>query len=221
MSRRNTKRERIITAAIQLWQDTHNVNKVSLEDIAREACVSPTTIYNNFDTREGLVEEVIKYLTRKMLDQQRTAAKSDLPFPLKMQAMLFAKMTTVKDMHTDLMNKFSTDPIVGNYLDEIYQAEIKPMMMSIIAEGKQQGYIDPDIPDEVIILYLDMMKAGVTAYAGELQGIAGDSRLMTTLIRICYFGLFQKEFDFIALSEQKRRQHEPGHHRRRSYLSLP
>ena|GEM_PF-6511925 len=32
MTRRNTKRDRVITAAVRLWRGTHNVDKVSLED---------------------------------------------------------------------------------------------------------------------------------------------------------------------------------------------
>jgi AcrR family transcriptional regulator len=196
MSRPKMKRERIIAAAIRLWRETHNVNKVSLEDIAREAGVSPTTVYNNFGTRDGLVQEVIKHLTRETLDRQLAIVKSDLPLPLKMQSMLSVKMATVQGMQAELVAKFSTDPVVGKYLDEVYESEIKLMMTTIIEEGKQQGYIRPDLPDEVIMLYLDILKTGGVAYASEFQRIASDRRLMNALVRIFYYGLFQKEFDF-------------------------
>jgi AcrR family transcriptional regulator len=196
MSRPKMKRERIIAAAIRLWRETHNVNKVSLEDIAREAGVSPTTVYNNFGTRDGLVQEVIKHLTRETLDRQLAIVKSDLPIPLKMQSILSVKMATVQGMQAELVAKFSTDPIVGKYLDEVYESEIKLMMTTIIEEGKQQGYINPDLPDEVIMLYLDILKTGGVAYASEFQRIASDRRLMTALLRIFYYGLFRKEFDF-------------------------
>ena len=204
MSRPNTKRERIITAASRLWRETHNVNKVSLADIAREARVSPTTVYNNFGTREGLVQEVIKHITKETLDKQWAVVKSDLPIPLKMQNMLSVKMATVQGMQADLLAKFSTDPVVSGYIDEVYQAEMKPMMTAIIEEGKQQGYINPDLPNEVVMLYLDMLKAGGVAYASGLQRIASDNRLMTALVRVFYYGLFQKEFDFtISFSQEK------------------
>jgi AcrR family transcriptional regulator len=193
---RNIKRERVLATAIRLWRETHNVNKVSLEDIAREAGVSPTTVYNNFGTRDGLVQEVIKHLTRETLDRQRAIVKSALPIPLKMQTMLSVKMAAAQGMQADLVAKFSNDPIVSKYLDEVYETETKPMMTTIIEEGKQQGYIKPDLPDEVIMLYLDIIKAGGIAYASELQRIASDSRLLTALLRIFYYGLFQKEFDF-------------------------
>ena len=190
------KRERIITAAVRLWRETHNVNKVSLEDIAGEAGVSPTTIYNNFGTRDGLLKEVVKHLTGEMLNKQWAALESDLPFPLKMQAMLSLKMATKQDMQTELLDKFSTDSVVGQYLDEVYETEMRPMMTAIIGEGKRQGYISPDLPDDVIMLYLNIMKTGSTAYATELRHVAEDSRLLTALTHVFYYGLFQKEFDF-------------------------
>jgi AcrR family transcriptional regulator len=196
MSRPKMKRERIIAAAIRLWRETHNVNKVSLEDIAQEAGVSPTTVYNNFGTRDGLVQEVTKHLTREILDKQWAIIKSDLPIPLKMQSILSVKMTTLQGMQAELVAKFSTDPVVGKYLDEVYESEIKLMMTTVIEEGKQQGYINPDLPDEVIMLYLDILKTGSVAYASELQRIASDRHLITALLRIFYYGLFQKEFDF-------------------------
>jgi AcrR family transcriptional regulator len=194
-AKRNTKRERILAAATHLWQQTHNVNKVSLADIAREAGVSPTTVYNNFGTRDGLVQEVTKHLTREILDKQRAIVKSDLPIPLKMQSILSVKMTNLQGMQAELVAKFSTDPVIGKYLDEVYESEIKQMMATIIEEGKQQGYINPDLPDEVIMLYLDILKTGGIAYANALQRLVSDSRLMAALIRVFYYGLFQKEFD--------------------------
>lgn len=200
-----SKKERIIAAAIRLWQKTHNVNKVSLADIAQEASVSPTTIYNNFGTRERLVEEVIKHVIKETLDKQWAVIRSELPIPLKMQGILSVKMAAMQDMQVDLLTKLNTDPAISKYIDEIYQTEMKPMMTTVIEEGKRQGYIHPDLPDEVVMIYLDILKAGGIACAGELQRITGDRRLLTGLTRIFYYGLFQKEFDF-AIDFNKKKE---------------
>ncbi len=69
------------------------------------------------------------------------------------------------------------------------------MMMEIIEEGKRQGYIHPDLPAEVVMLYLDILKAGGIAYAEELQKVATDKRLLAGLARLFYYGLLQKDFD--------------------------
>lgn len=70
------------------------------------------------------------------------------------------------------------------------------MMHEIVEEGKRQGYIRPDIPEEAVMIYLDMLKEGGLANTRQLQHIMDDNRLLTGLTRLIYYGLFQKEFDF-------------------------
>jgi AcrR family transcriptional regulator len=190
-----TKRQRIIAAAARLWRETHNVKKVSLEDIAREAGVSPTTIYNNFRDREGLVAEVIRHLTRETLDKQWAIVDSDLPIPEKMRSITAVKFSTLGSVKNDALTKLSEDPSYKQYLDKLYESEVKLMMTQLIEEGKRQGYIAPDLPEESIMLFLDIFKEGGIACAEKLQKILNNKRVMTGLIRIFYHGLFQKEFE--------------------------
>jgi AcrR family transcriptional regulator len=196
MSRPKIKKGRIINAAIKLWRETHNVQKVSLADIAQEAGVSQTTVYNNFGTREGLVEEVIKYLMRDTMDKQWAVVRSNLPIPLKIQSIISAKTSTMKDIYTDVLTKLAGDTSTRQNLENMYQAEMRPMMHEIVEEGKRQGYISPEIPEEAVMIYLDMLKEGGLANTGQLQHIMDDNRLLTGLTRLIYYGLFQKEFDF-------------------------
>ena len=193
---RNTRKERIISAAIKLWRETHNVQKVSLLDIAREAGVSQTTVYNNFGTREGLVEEVIKFLMRETMDRQWKIVRSDLPIPVKIQSIISTKTAAMQDVYTDVLDKLSQDSSTRKYLNEMYETEMKPMMNAIIDDGKHQGYIRPDLPNEAVMIYLDMIKDGGLANTSRLQTIMDDNKLLTGLTRLIYYGLFQKEFDF-------------------------
>src|SRR4030042_1667850 len=128
MMNRNTGKERIIPAAIKLWRETHNVQKVSLLDIAREAGVSQTTVYNNFKTRDGLVEGVIKYMLRETLDKQWKIVRSDLPIPVKIQSIISTKTAAMQDIYTDVIDKLTRDSSTRKYLDAIYETEMKPMM---------------------------------------------------------------------------------------------
>jgi len=194
--KRNTGKERIISAAIKHWRETHNVQKVSLLDIAREAGVSQTTVYNNFKTRDGLVEEVIKYMLRETLDRQWKIVRSDLPIPVKIQSIISTKTAAMQDVYTDVLDKLSQDSSTRKYLNEMYETEMKPMMNAIIDDGKHQGYIRPDLPNEAVMIYLDMIKDGGLANTSRLQTIMDDNKLLTGLTRLIYYGLFQKEFDF-------------------------
>jgi AcrR family transcriptional regulator len=193
--RKTDKKERIVTAAIKLWRQTHQVNKVSLVDIAAEAGVSPTTVYNNFGTREGVVYEVIKHLFNKALDRQKAVLKSDLPFPGKIQSVISSKMESIKGMELDLLDKICTDPAARQYVEELTETEFKPMIKAIIQEGKLEGYIRHDIPDEVIMLFFDILRTGEMACNEEISRIITDKDTTLAFTRLVYFGLFQKEFD--------------------------
>lgn len=196
ISKQKTKKERIINTAIKLWRETHNVQKVSLLDIAREAGVSQTTIYNNFRTREGLVEEVIKYMMQDALNKQWAVVRSDLPIPLKIQSIITVKTSAMENVYTDVLAKLAEDSSTRQYLEDMYNAEMKPMMDEIIESGKSQGYIRPDLTSETVMIYLDMLKDGGLANTKRLQRLMGDNQMMTGLTRLIYYGLFQKEFDF-------------------------
>jgi AcrR family transcriptional regulator len=201
------KKERIIDAAIKLWRETHNVQKVSLADIAREAGVSQTTVYNNFGTRDKLVEEVIKYLMRETMDKQWAIVRSDLPIPLKIQSIITTKSSTMQDIVTDVLAKLAEDASTRRYLNEMYEAEMKPMMNEIIDDGKRQGYIRPDLPNEAVMIYLDIVKEGGLANTEQLQRVVSDTQLMSGLTRLIYYGLFQKEFDFtIDFNKEKEKK---------------
>jgi AcrR family transcriptional regulator len=194
-SKKHKSRTLIITTAIRLWQQTHNINKVSLEEIAREAGVSPTTVYNNFATRDGLVQAVIEHLSRQIVDRMRVLLKSDLSFPAKMQGMVSAKMNTVDGMQAELIEKIWTDPAARRYMDEIIEKEARPIYNSVIEQGKQEGYIHPDIPVELFMLYFNILEAGGERYKSEIARLSTDKEAMIKFARLMYFGIFKKEFN--------------------------
>ena len=192
---RRVKKGPIIAAAIKLWRQAHNINKVSLEEVAREAGVSPTTVYNNFGTREGLVQAVIRHLSDQIMDKMLALKESDLSFPAKMQAMVSAKLNTVSGMQSDIIEKIWTDPGSRRYIEEITERQAKPLMKAIVEEGQRQGYIHPDIPPELFVLYFNILQAGCEASKQEIARVSNDKAMMVKLARLMYFGVFRNEFD--------------------------
>jgi AcrR family transcriptional regulator len=193
--RKTDKKDRIVAAAIKLWQQAHQVNKVSLVDIAAEAGVSPTTVYNNFSTREGLVYEVIRHIFSETINRQKAVLKSDVPFPEKIQSVISLKMEPIKGMELDLLDKICTNPAARQYVEELTETEFKPMIKAIIQEGKLEGYIRHDITDEVIMLFFDILRKGEMACNEGIGRIITDNDTTLAFTRLVYFGLFQKEFD--------------------------
>jgi AcrR family transcriptional regulator len=193
---RQEKRRRIMTAAMSLFSRTHDVKRVSLEDIATEAGVSPTTIYNNFGDRESLLFEILKDLTRQQLDRNRALVQADLPFPQKLIGIISGKMEVVEKVNGELIEKLITqDKKLTPFIEQIYQQEIKPLWKEIIADGKRQGYVDLSVDEGTLLIYLDIIQAGWKAQPGLFRDFKNNMGLIEQLTRLMFFGFLKKDID--------------------------
>lgn len=191
---KQNKQQRIIVAAVSLFRRTHDVKRVSLETIAREARVSPTTIYNNFDNREKLLYEVIKVLVRENLKRNRNLIHSDIPFPQKLSGIISGKLDMVSQLNGEVINKIvNQDKTVAPFIDEIYESEIKPLWQELLADGKRQGYVDASLEDEALLIYLDVLKAGLSTRQDILRSLTDNASLIEQLTRIMFYGFLKKD----------------------------
>ncbi len=190
------KRDKILAAANSLFQRTHDVKRVSLEAIAQEAGVSPTTIYNQFGTREALVTEVAKALLREILEMARSFIRSDLPFPQKLTQIIAGKLDIASQANSEILTKLvSQDKTMTAFVEEAYRTEIQPLWREMLADGKRQGYIDPALDDEALLVYLDVLKAGFSARPELIESFTHNKKFTEQLTRIIFYGFLKEEFD--------------------------
>jgi AcrR family transcriptional regulator len=190
------KRQKILIAARTLFNHTHNVKRVSLEAIAEEAGVSPTTIYNNFGDRETLVYEVIKGLVKTNLERNRALIRSELPFAQKLIGIISGKMDVAEKFNTEIIGKLvGQDKKITPFIDKIMQEEIKPLWLEMVADGKKQGYIDPSLDDEALLAYMDVLQAGLRAKPEVLQGFQNNMDFVQQLMRLMFYGFLKSEID--------------------------
>lgn len=199
MNAKTDKRQTIISAAVFLFRHTHNVKKVSLETIAQEAGVSPTTIYNLFGTREKLVFEVIKVLAKENIDHNRKLVRSSLPFPKKLFGIISGKVDLASELNNEILTKIVTqDATVAPLIDALYETEIRPLWFAILADGKKQGYIDKKLDENALFIYLDIVKAGLSARKDLAQSLTDNPTLIEQITRIFYNGVLKKDIDLFT-----------------------
>ena len=195
-TKKSEKRKKILNAARALFSRTHDVKRVSLEDIAEEAGVSPATIYNNFGDRENLVYEVIKEIASENLEHNRRIIQSDLPFAQKLIGVMSGKMDLAGKVNGELIEKIiSQDKRIAPFIDEIYEQEIKPLWYQILDEGKKQGYIDPSLDDESLIAYLDIIKTGIQAKPEIFKNYVENMSLIEQLTNLMFYGFLKKDIN--------------------------
>jgi len=187
-------RDKIISAATHLFLNSHDAGKVSIEDIARKARVSPTTIYNNFGGRKALVQGVVKKIIDNNIAQAKSIMASPLPFPDKIQLILSNKNDMAGKMPEEILKKLvHMDDDVAALIQEIYQKEIQPMWQKLIADGKAEGYVDPSISEETAFIYLKIMRDGFNANAALFEPSKDKINLMMGLSRIMMYGFFKND----------------------------
>lgn len=196
---KSDKRQQIINASLSLFQQTHDVKKVSLEDIARQAGVSPATIYNQFGNREALLLEVSKELFNRTLERNRALIRSDLPFDQKIIGVMGGKLDLAARTDGEVIEKIlSHDVTMAPFIDQVYQQEIRPLWKEMLADGKRQGYVDPDLDDEALLVYLDVVRAGFASQPELAQNFVDKMELIKQLTHIMFYGFLKKDINLFA-----------------------
>ena len=157
--RKEQSKEEIRRAAWELFAQ-FGVERVSMADIARKAGVSQATIYNNFANKETLTLEFIAVAVDSLVDGIEQVLAPEMPFREKMTA--FANYigeisasgrpveagATVFSSSADLQN----DPEIRKIKDAARE-KMTGLMLRLVAEGRVQGQVDPNLSDEALRVY--------------------------------------------------------------------
>ena len=197
------KSRKILAAAVNLFSRTHDVKKVSIEGIAAEAGVSPTTIYNNFHDRDTLVYEVVMELSKAIIERNSAIVRSDLPFPQKITGIINRKLGMAEKVNSEIIEKMiGQDRKITSFYDEIYEKEIKPLWYEILADGKKEGYIDPSLDPAAFIVYLDILQAGARARPEIFHDLKENMDTIKQLARLMFYGFMIKDIDLFRKEEK-------------------
>ncbi|CDQ41184.1 MULTISPECIES: TetR/AcrR family transcriptional regulator [Virgibacillus] len=186
--RRELKKSHILQAALTLFMD-FGVQKVSIKEIATKANVSQVTIYNYFESKNNLVHEVIKHYISETWWEFESLFDNDLPFPEKIKKLIFAKTETAQHINSNFYNVIMKEYSAGiSYIEELYQKKAIPKMMELFEEGKREGYVDPDLSNESILMYFHIFKEAM-----QREDIYNKILPMTEdIMKILFYGIIGK-----------------------------
>jgi AcrR family transcriptional regulator len=187
--RKEQKKDNIRRAALELFQ-AYGFRKVSINDIAQKAGVSPVTIYNHFGSKDELVRDVVKNLLFRMLAKYRDIIREEIPFLEKLQAIVFDKSEIVGQFHGELTQAaLSQDPEMRQFVESMWQSEINRMLIDLFEDGRQQGYIGPDISQEAILTYYEIFRQGIYNSPHIQARLENNPKLIRELISAFTYGL--------------------------------
>jgi len=189
--RTEKKKENIRKAALELFSE-FGIEKVTISEIAKKANVSPVTIYNYFGSKDDLVKHVISHSFNEAIEKQKALIESDMPFPEKIKKLIFEKAAYIETLnHEFLMKVISSDPEIQTVVDNIYKKSI-PIMVNLFEEGKREGYIDPNISNETILMYVNLFKQAMNQF--QFSDVPEkNSQLTKEFGQLFFYGLLNKK----------------------------
>lgn len=156
--RKAKKMAQIFAASLDLFLK-YGFQKVSVNEIAQKARVSPATIYNYFGTKEQLYAGLLTDWMDKQLEQYEEIVASNRTFPDKCKAIMVLESRNLRF----LMQEFPKDAAVpsestgfARTMEQYGNDKIAGLFRRLVALGKREGYIRPNQPDELAMLYYRM-----------------------------------------------------------------
>jgi hypothetical protein len=137
------------------------------------------------------------------MESSRKLVHSDVSFPEKLIGLTTLKLNLVSNTNGEIMGKIVTgDESIAHLMDEIYNEEIRPLWLEIVAEGKRQGFIDAKLDDEALLIYLDILRAGAVK-KDFVKDWSGNMNIIQQLSHIIFYGFMKKEVDFFVESKKQ------------------
>lgn len=186
--RKEQKKDSIRRAALELFQ-TFGFKKTSISEIASLAGVSPVTIYNHFGSKQDLIRDVVKSLSQSTLEKFRVIIESEKPFIEKLETIILNKTEIANQFQGELLQSMiQNDPEIQWYFESIWQGEVNQIMSDFFMQGRKEKYISPELSDEAISAYFDILRCGIrTSTSGLL--LEHNPKLVRDLIALMTYGL--------------------------------
>ncbi|QMV43322.1 TetR/AcrR family transcriptional regulator [Cohnella cholangitidis] len=186
--RKQKKMDQIYGVSIELFFK-FGFQKVSVNEIAHKAKVSPATIYNYFGTKEQLYTDTLMYWMDKQLEQYENILESGLSFPEKTKEIMVLEAKNIKVL-ADEFPKVPSSELNGlmQTMESYGERKIAPFFGKFVALGIQEGYIRKDLSEVMAMRYFTMFKNELGRY-WEAPNQERNARSMDQLLELFFYGL--------------------------------
>ncbi|MFC2018257.1 TetR/AcrR family transcriptional regulator [Chloroflexota bacterium] len=189
--RKEQKKESIRRAALELFR-LYGFEKVTINDIARSANVSQVTIYNHFGSKEELVREIMRTLLETLLTRYRETINGEGTFIDKLEVLVFDKIEMLIQYQGEFAQKMiRVDPEIRQFMDDTWWQEVNQLTKDLFEEGKREGYVDPNMSGEALLVYYEILRRGILA-SSSLVDVAQNTKLIRDLKTLFRYGMVGK-----------------------------
>ena len=188
----NIKFQQIVNTGKSLfWK--FGINRVSIEEICREANVSKMTFYKHFRNKTELIKFILKKLTDEAWEQYYAIMNQDIPYPEKIKQTIELKMKGASDLSNEFYEDFhkNADPELQSFFHEL-STDSLTRIKEDYSKAQKDGNIRQDINLDFINYFLNhiLFTLSTDDYLINLYPNPGD--LIYELINFFFYGIMPK-----------------------------
>ncbi|HEY8530604.1 MAG TPA: TetR/AcrR family transcriptional regulator [Paenibacillaceae bacterium] len=166
--RTEQKKRQVLEAAFQLLNAEDGFDRVTMDDIARHAKVSKTSVFKYFGSKENLIREVFKYLMRQMIDEAQKIMSENRPFEETLAALTQNKIRHLEKInrrfYLELMEYITKKDDEGlSLIMREYNETNLNMMLDLFHRGRKEGKVDLKYSDEFLLVFFQAMVEGISS----------------------------------------------------------
>jgi AcrR family transcriptional regulator len=191
--KKKESRQKIIEVAMDLFQH-QGFDNTTMEQIAEAADIARKTLYNYFPVKEAIADEYVQNISKE-LAQVNLENLQKLP---DTRSRLLAALNNTYGWVE--MNPEITRTVLLYRFKNVYQVGKNPeetgtqaVMAEIIRQGQQAGEIKPDIPEEQMVMYIDLLRGTMAwEWVNDTSGFKLSDKIIQ-LVDIVLYGISTSE----------------------------
>ncbi|WP_215141325.1 TetR/AcrR family transcriptional regulator [Exiguobacterium qingdaonense] len=152
--RTNEKRQAILRAASDLM--ARKQSRFTVNELAKQATVSPVSIYNYFGSKEQVIIEVLQLMTEEQMSWIDRAIESNAPFDSLLVDILKRKIKMAVLFDETVTAMIQQDPSWEQLSARGYDSFAR-----LIEYGKQQGRIDATLSTASYLHYVQLIQQAI------------------------------------------------------------
>jgi AcrR family transcriptional regulator len=168
IKRTQEKKNQVLKAAFDLMNRDAGIENLTMDEIARNAKVSKTSVFKYFGSKENLIYEVFKIFLQKIGDSAREIMADNKPFEETLILMSQNKIHYFKEVnkqfYIDLMDFYTKKGDDGlTLIMQQYNRESLSIMLELFHRGRKEGKVDLKYSDEFLIIYFQSLVEGISS----------------------------------------------------------
>lgn len=188
--RKQKKLAQIYTAAIELFFK-YGFQKISVNEIAQQAKVSPATIYNYFGTKEQLYADSLFYWMDKQLQHYESILNAELTFVEKTKQIMLLEAENLKKLTNELpqLSSQEQDDMLKS-MDDYAEQKLTDFFKKYVALGRKEGYISKSQSAVVIMRYFMLFQRELSRYWREsTPELTTTQQELDHMLQLFFYGL--------------------------------